>query len=298
MEPIDTSRRDLLVNTALITGAALLAGPVSAANADTTAAISSTRQQFAHYFRSLGYTQVKPKSLITGEAAHCQGSLPGDAHAWLSTNGGLRYDEEIEAVTGPQFVFQGAARIDDIPKKGLPNVLPYFTIMSADTNSLVSKGDMIDLFLNFLIHTAGLSPRRLSVTSTELVIPYLGQLAAFGIAGSQVTIRNLDAAMVAGQGSGWLRNPVTGFSQPSLSLEYRRGNQVQEIGEICLREASQSDSFTEGGGLGLERLIWAQTGRMPGWNERLADLLADLRSEAHVTGQPLPVGFELFAGTA
>lgn len=301
MEIINQSRRDLFISSALIGAGTLLASPVALAGKHpqaAQAAVNRARHQFSEYFSKLGYAENQPKSLITrNEMAQCQGAYHGKDHAYTVTNGELRYDDEIETVPASVFVFQGAARIEDIPKKGLPNVLPFFTIGVAANNELSRKGEMIDILFDFLVQTAGLSPKNLSVTTTELAAPYLDQIRAFGITPDRIRLRKLDAAKAAAQGSGWLLNPVTGFGGPSVSIEYRRGNTIQEIGEITLRESIWADSTTEGGGFGIERLAWAQTGHRLDWNHKVDKLLSTLRAESAATGVPLPIGYDLFAAT-
>lgn len=298
---VNQSRRDFFVNSALVSTGALIASPVARAGGSAqaaTKAVNRAKILFADYFRTLGYSAAEPKTLNTlGQHAQCQGSVPGPDHAYTVTNGDLRYDDEIETAPGSLFVFQGAARIGDIPRKGLPNVLPFFTIGVAASNELSRKGEMIDILFEFLVHTAGLSPKNLSVTTTELAAPYLDQFRAFGITPDRIRLRKLEAAKAAAQGSGWLLNPVTGFGGPSVSIEYRRGNMIQEIGEITLRESIWADSTTEVGGFGIERLAWAQTGHRLGWNHQVEELLSTLRAESTATGVPLPIGYDLFAAT-
>lgn len=302
MENFDQRRRDLLIGSGLVASGALLAGHLEAGELKTpaaNAALARARNQFANYFQSRGYGEISAKSLVTeGQGAFCQGRDSGSVYQNIKTNGNLRYDDEIEEVKQPSFVFQRAARIEDISKKGLPNVLPYFTIALAASNALSGKGEMIDILFEFLIHTAGLSVKRLSVSTTELANPYLGKLAAIGIPAGRIHMRDLAAAKAAGQGSGWLLNPVTGFSVPSLSIEYRRGREIQEIGEIGLREAHHSLASTEIGAIGLERLVWAQTGRSFDWLGRVRELLAAIRSECQASDRPLPTGYKLFEETA
>lgn len=301
MEIINQSRRDLFINSALIGVGTLLASPVVLAGKHpqtAQAAVNRAKHQFSEYFSNLGYAENQPKSLITrNEMAQCQGTYPGQDHVYTVTNGNLRYDDEIETVPGSLFVFQGAARIDDIPRKGLPNVLPFFTIGVAASNELSRKGSMIDILFDFLVQTAGLSSKNLSVTTTQLAAPYLDQFRAFGITPDRIRLRKLEAAKAAAQGSGWLLNPVTGFGGPSVSIEYRRGNMIQEIGEITLRESIWAESTTEGGGFGIERLAWAQTGHRLDWNHQVRELLSTLRAESAATGVPLPIGYDLFAAT-
>ena len=104
----------------------------------------------------------------------------------------------------------------------------------------------------------------------------------------------LNSAKVAGQGSGWFVNPVTGYSSPSLSIEYQRGRQQQEIAEIGMMDTVRSDFRGQVGCIGLERVAWAQTGQMFSWEQRLPSLLAAIRAEAQARALPLPIGYTNF----
>ena len=303
MEEINKSRRDLFLGSAAVVASGALLGVPNVALAGSTAsaaenAVLRLRQKLDHYMQELGYSEIQPKPLIvsdTSAGAVCKGA---SASAYMQTNGGLRYDDELIGTSHASYVYQSAARIEDIPKKGLPNVLPYFTIAAIESDDLPDTGAMIDLIFSFLINNVNLAARNLSVTSTELIFPYKKNIMAFGIPERNITIRNLDAAKAAGQGSGWFLNPVTGFSTPSLSVEYQRGRQKQEIAEIMILETSRSDLKGQGGGIGMERLAWAQTGRMFTWEQRLPQLLEKIEAEAASRGVPLPIGYTNFLESA
>lgn len=301
MKTVNQARRKLFIHSALMASGALLASSTALASSkppETTKAVSRAKKQFAEYFHGLGYAAAVPKPLITpNQQARCHGDNPGPDHLYTVNNGHLLYDDGVERVDEPLYVLQGAARVEDIPRKGIHNVLPFFTIGLAASNALTRKGEMIDVLLDFLITKAGLLSSRLSITSTELALPYLDQFKAFGITPDRIRLRKLEAAKAAAQGSGWLLNPVTGFGGPSVSIEYRRGHQIQELGEIMLREAHWAKATTEFGGFGLERLAWAQTGHCLGWEYQVDALLTALRAESQATGTPLPIGYDLFAAS-
>ena len=299
MEEVNESRRNLFLGSAAMVASGMLLGVPELALAGSTVSATELsvlrlRQKFVSYMQGLGYSEIPSKPLILSDAfvaAVCKGTSPS---AYTVTNGGLRYDDELSGASHSSFVFQPAARIEDIPKKGLPNVLPYFTIAGIEGYVLPDTGALIDLILDFLINDVHLSVRNLSVTSTELISPYKKNIMAFGIPERNITIRNLNSAKVAGQGSGWFVNPVTGYSSPSLSIEYQRGRQQQEIAEIGIMDTVRSDFRGQVGCIGLERVAWAQTGQMFSWEQRLPSLLAAIRAEAQARALPLPIGYTNF----
>lgn len=303
MKEINESRRNLFLGSAAMVASGMLLGAPDLALAGSTAsatelAVLRLRHKLFSYLQGLGYSEIPPKSLILADAQVGAVCKSASMSAYTVTNGGLRYDDELLGASHSSFVFQPAARIEDIPKKGLANVLPYFTIAGVEGYVLPDTGAIIDLILDFLINIVHLSVKNLSVTSTELVYPYKKNILDFGISEKHINIRNFEAAKVAGQGSGWFVNPVTGYSSPSLSIEYHRGRQTQEIAEIGILDTVRSDLKGQVGGIGLERLAWAQTGRMFTWEDRLPLLLAAIKAEAQARGLPLPIGYTNFLESA
>lgn len=85
-------------------------------------------------------------------------------------NGGLLYDAHLEGLNASTgwLVRQPCARVDDIPKKNIPGVLPFFHQLALKFSVSVSPDDATScLFKSFLIGALNLDEARLQVTTTD-----------------------------------------------------------------------------------------------------------------------------------
>ena len=228
---------------------------------------------FDAYLAQHGYSQVEAKPLITG----------------LAFNGGLRYDDDLEAVGVKTFQKQTVARVEDSSHKGRSGTLPVFTIIGLDTSTPALAKTATNLVLAYLINVVGLDPSRLRVTTTTKSSTFFPLLAHWGIGASQIQLRPWAAAVKAGSGSGYFA--PAGHPQapqvPSYSLEYVMpdGSEL-EIAEIC--HANGNGRST--GGIGVERVNMARTGKAMLWVDQLPQFNRLVQEEAARTGVALPPG--------
>jgi len=287
------SRRDLLVYGAGIGAALPLIGNLPTARADGgdgdggeggDSYATEAERRFARFASAMQCARLAELPLLTGDN---------------SVNGGIRFDDEMAAVTGSsKWRLQRAARVGDIAHRMDPGVLPMFTIGFAilgDTNGQTQAFTSLDAALQFLVQACGLPREGLSFTTTDAVGPIFNgnggdappAFAVYGLDPSRVTYRAHAEALAAGDGSGWFFDPRNNVGFPTVSIEFTRGGLTLELGEVS----------PSGFGFGMERLQWAMTGAMPTWSQVLPTLLSRIRSEAHRAHVALPSGYILLAAS-
>ena len=210
-------------------------------------------------------------------------------------NGGLRYDDDTSIHAGKTYVKQRVARVEDVAKKSTPGTLPCFTIVGLETSTPALANTAADLVLAYLTGVVGLDPARMRVTTTQNSAAFFPLLAKYGIASAQVRLRSWDEAVKDGAGSGYFA--PTGHpakpSVPSFSLEYVMPDGLElEIAEICHGDANGRST----GGIGVERVEMARTGRIPTWDSCRETLVVALKDEQKRTGAALPPGAALIMG--
>ncbi len=216
------------------------------------------------FFEGKGYTLVDHQPIVTGNE---------------SFNGGLRYDDtEIDTQRG-QMAVQPCARIEDIDKKGDPEVLPLFHIFYVRSPKDMAPAGSLSMVLEFLVDVAGLEQDRFAFVTTTAFESLLPVLEEHGFdPEGQVIYRQRDEAMAAGDGSGYFRYPGNpdALPFPTVGFYYRTGSNVAAptayplpAGWTEIGEASTDDSVSLGFGLGTERVGYAQSGEIPSWRERL-----------------------------
>ena len=236
---------------------------------------------FDVFLEQRGYTAAPSASLITGQAF----------------NGGLRYDEDLSAISAKTFVKQRIARVEDANRKSRPGTLPFFTVIGLDTSAPDLARTATELVLAYLTSVVGLDPARLRATTTMRSSTFFPILANHGIAAAQVRLRPWDEAVKDGLGSGYYA-PVGHPSNPgatSFSLEY-----VMPSGlDLEIAEITHSDgNGRSGGGIGVERVEMARTGQFPAWKSTLDALSQALQDEAQHTGASLPPGLAALTRSA
>ncbi|MCP5425301.1 MAG: hypothetical protein H6970_09560 [Gammaproteobacteria bacterium] len=272
--------------------------PVSDAQDDESGyakAFANGREQVVDYHRKAGYRHLPGQSLITGQAF----------------NGGLRYDDSGGLADAPDgaMVIQVCARVEDLQFKERQEVLPYFHLFACNRRSDSGREQVLSQLLDLLVTTVGLPVRHLGLVSVSALEEYRSVLAEYGIDwDKQVSIRDLEQAKAAGDGSGYFRpegHPEKpeyrtaglyfwmGDGPPPDLSTYPPPKPWVEIGEVVLEK-----SMGFGYGLGLERLVYAQTRLLPGWRDGIAALSKQARMEAEENGMPLPEGYYQFEESA
>lgn len=234
---------------------------------------------FDMFLEQRGYSAAPSASLITGH----------------DFNGGLRYDDDTSLYSGKTYVKQRVARVEDVAKKSRPGTLPFFTIIGLDTSTPALANTAADLVLAYLTGVVGLDPARLRVTTTETSSSFFPLLAKYVITTSQVRLRSWDEAVKDGGGSGYFApagHPAKS-GVASFSLEYVMPDGLElEIAEISHSDGSGRSS----GGIGVERVEMARTGRIPSWGNHLETFTRALQKEATRTGASLPRGAAAITG--
>ena len=253
--------------------------PGTAARADGAAPTNGGAPiGFDAFLEQRGYSAVPAASLITG-------------HAF---NGGLRYDDEVGALAAKTYVKQRVARVEDAANKSRPGTLPCFTIIGLDTSTPALANTAADLVLAYLTGVAGLDPARMRVTTTQHSSAFFPLLAKYGITSAQVRLRAWDEAVRSGSGSGYFApaGHPSKPSAPSFSLEYVMPDGAElEIAEITHCDGTGRSS----GGIGVERVEMARTGRCPTWASQVDVLTRALQDESKRTGAPIPAGAAVLA---
>jgi len=283
-------RRGLLKQGVLFATAMLLPQVPKRAAAQSAPAAGADRvaASIVSHLSKKGYRQVKAAPLVNGDGAF---------------NGGLRYDETGVLDTPATFVVQPCARTADIAEKDRVDILPFFHIIRFDGNPGESRADAFAHAVGVLTGPLGLDPARLafvSIPSFEGLKPHAGKAGVDWE--RRVVLRDPDAAFAAGDGSGIFRHPGdrTFPAIPTAGIYYWIGQGAPapvathplpaawtEIGELVIAE-NGSASFA----LGLERLAFAVTGRIPTWDEQLPRLMAQIERDS--PGGKTPPGKAIF----
>jgi hypothetical protein len=286
--PFMPNRRSVMRLCAGAAAAVAMRAPSHAASDSTTDAV---REDAVYDLTGLGYTELPPLPLITGDAF----------------NGGIRYDEtRPDNPAGAWLTVQRCARVDDIAEMDRPGVLASFTLLGLGVSKPRHQGVVFEHILHFLTTQRGLDPSRIVYVSTELFRPYRDtyEIARAG----RFIERPLAEAKAAGDGSGYFRPeghplqpeiPTVGIyyplpdTEPAESLALPLDGYL-EIGEASALPLDAGTVQPEGGGLGLERLVMVAGGDAPGFEESRLSLLAACQAEADRDGKPLPPGYADF----
>jgi hypothetical protein len=255
------------------------------------AAVEDVRTQAVQYLGGLGFEQIPAASILTGHAH----------------NGGLRYDESgvLDRAGSKRLIVQDCARVEDIQELDRLGVLPHFHILACSHGGERDIQAGIQLCLDVLTEQLGLQRENLALVSTDMLLPHRTVLDPRGISGDgRILIRDAAKARTAGDGSGYFHpkgHPAaTGFhtagvyawvgkGAPPARLAYPMAQGWVEVAEIVL-EPDVSFAF----GIGLERVVLARGGRLPSWQESLANLLVRIEAEARESRQGLPPGHAMF----
>ncbi|MCB1793881.1 MAG: hypothetical protein KDJ70_05505 [Candidatus Competibacteraceae bacterium] len=209
------------------------------------------------YFTKSGFTRLPAMDLITGH----------------DFNDGLRYDDTPQSYPpGRSVRIQDCMRMEDLPRKGEPGILPYFHILSLSIEKPAFRGELLTTMLDYLVTEGGLDPKKLVLVSTDRFRPFLPLLETRGIEAGRFVERNRAEAMAKGDGSGYF-NPlghpyVTGQYTVSLHYALNAGGEKKlseyplpshlEIAEVAFDPDLEKSPPREMGGIGLERLLLAQ----------------------------------------
>lgn len=238
----------------------------------------ATEAGFDAFLRGRGYTAAAAAPLITG----------------LAFNGGLRYDDDVRALSERTYLRQQVARTEDVAKKATPGTLPLFSIIGLDTSTPALANTATDLVLEYLTKVVALDPTRLRVTTTDRSSAFFPRLAQWGILAPQIRLRPWEVAVKDGSGSGYFA-PAGHPDAPkvaSYSVEYV----MPDGSELEIAEVTHSDGTgRSSGGIGVERVEMARTGKTPQWADRLAELRRVVQDEAKRTGVALPPGLAAIA---
>lgn len=234
------------------------------------------------YFSSLGYSQVKPRPVIS------------DAEF----NGGLNYDEDgIGSVaTRSVFVVQPCARIEDAlaPKK--PGTLPLFTVLGFCPAEASARQRRTRDLLTFMTVKVGLDPKRLRITTTDLARPLFPEFNSFGIGLAQIRLQSLEKAKADGSGSGWFepRGHPNKPAYASYSIEYLMSSGTEiEIAEVGVEPVVPHNG---GGAIGLERVTMATNDRLMVSDHEMSKFREAIEAEAGRLGKSLPRGYYAILG--
>ncbi len=269
-------RRGLLKQGALFAAAMMLpqAAPKRAvAGQDASAAeVDRIEVSIVTHFSDKGFRQVRPAPLVTED---------------FSFNGGLRYDDTGILETPASFVVQPCARTADIAEKHRGDVLPLFHIFRFDGKPGEDRTDAFAHVFGYLTGPLKLDPAHLAFVSIPSFAGLRPHATRAGVDWErQVVLRDPDAALKAGDGSGIFRHPGdrTLPAIPTAGIYYwvAQGTATPaenhplpgswtEIGELFIAENGGA-AFA----FGLERLLFAAMGKMPTWDEQLPRLLAQI----------------------
>ena len=211
-------------------------------------------------------------------------------------NGGLLYDAHLEGLNANKgwLVRQPCARVDDLPKKSIPGVLPIFNQLAFKFSVSVSPDDATScLFKSFLIGALNLDETRLQVTTTNKNLEDTSVGKVLLHLSIQLKIVSHEVALKYGTGSGYFC-PYEEYAQlypdacgVSYSIEYLMpdGNYI-EIGEILC-----PNSLPAAGSFGLERLLMAKTEKYMMWTDTLPTFRRFVEEESNKAGVPLSQGY-------
>ncbi len=285
------TRREVLEMTAWAAALPLLSvtSPALLAAGPAPVDISRLQASAGDFFVKLGYRQLAAMHLITG----------------ADFNDGLRYDDTPELWdSGKTFRIQDCGRIEDLPKKGEPGVLPYFHIFALSIEKPAFRGELLTQVLDYLVTRAKLDPARLALVSTDNFKPYLIHLKPFGVSAGQFVQRERTAAMAAGDGSGYF-HPAGHPQAPAMhtvsihySLEEVSGELQYplpgfiELAEVGIDADNAELLERESGGFGMERLLMAQGKAIDSFPVGQQKALEALKAEAVRRGVELPEAYK------
>jgi len=245
------------------------------------------------FFVKLGYRRLPAMHLITGEGF----------------NDGLRFDDTPDQYPpGKTVRLQDCARMEDLARRGEPGVLPYFHIVALSSEKPTFRGELLTQVLDYLLQSAELDPKRFVFVSTDRFTPYLVQLQPYDISREQFVQRDLDAAIAAGDGSGYFRpkgHPAAtgeytvsihyaldaGAKAPGKALAYPL-NGYLELAEVGIDSERGKSVPAESGGFGLERVLMAQGKPIDSFAQSHQKALAAIRAESERRGIALPKGYQ------
>lgn len=204
-------------------------------------------------------------------------------------NGGLLYDESHSNMPKGSYLLQPCARTDDIEEKDRIGVLPLFHIARIDWPEGTTVEQGLSNSLSLIADRIGMDAARIAIVGTPLLDKYEKILDTAGIHDQQVFKRSFEEAQTAGDGSGVFRHPEDDQiefataaiyywlpeSSPDKLTTYPLSQDWLEIGEISLET-----SFPLGAAFGLERLIFATGGKLPGWDAQKQVLLEMIDRES------------------
>lgn len=232
--------------------------------------VSETTDYLVRYVQKANFVAAQAAPIISG-------------HRF---NGGLNYDEHIAKSSQSIYLIQPSSRVEDIAKKSKNGSLPLFTILGFNSSLQVNLTDHSQFIFDFLIGDVGLDPKRIHITSTELIKPLLPSMLRYGISENKIQLRPLSEAKKAGDGSGWFapEGHPKQVMMPSFSVEYLMPDGLDlEIAEFGINDLS--------GGFGIERLTMAKNQNYFSWNDYLPEFKRVVEEEAQKNRQALPVGY-------
>lgn len=265
--------------------------PAMAAEALKSGGATTVEKSLPAFFSAKGYRTIAAKSLVTNRPEF---------------NGGLRYDETGTVDMPGRMIVQPCARLSDISEKIRPDILPLFHIFRCNAHPGQNKADLFASSLAYLTGPLQLDPTRLAIVSIPPFAQIRATLPEAGVDWDrQIHLRDPDAALKAGDGSGIFRHPGPDYvpAMPTAGLYYRLDDGAgdppkvhplpaawTEIGEFMM-----ADNGTAFIAFGVERLHLASAGTIPSWNEQLPNLLNRIRQDAG--NGALPSGAKTFSAS-
>lgn len=279
------SRREILMASAALVAPYVVTGSAHAAEIFDPA-------EPAVYFDGKGYELLPSHDLITD----------------YTFNDGVRYDETPNNDDGVRTIrMQGCARVEDIPRRGEPGVLPYFHILAYRNAEPDFPGQMFTQIMDFLINGSGLNPHRLVLVSTDRFEPLRPYLKDFDVGPHQVVLRSWEEAKQSGDGSGYFAPPEHPHApgMATVSIHYpMTGTPLSsephyplagylELGEVTIPTEGDGPGVEEGG-LGVERVAMARGDIVDTYEEALVVLVMAMEAEAKAREIQLPEAYHKF----
>ncbi len=282
-------RRDIVRLGSALTLGSVLPGVVSATTGgarDFDAKYQKVLSQLRGELGRLGLTETEALSIVTD----------------VPMNGGLRHDSDLDLLAPGQFVIQPCARVEDVPERNRPDVLPMFhecAVLLADDRDVDAA---LRQMMGILVDVFGLAPAQLgfvSVPAAEILRPTLSDMNY--VFDDVVFVRDRGEAFAARDSSGFF------FPDPNRPDHYTTVGIYARLSETAAPRITSyppSSGWTEIGELvidggvapilsiGTERLTLAATGAFPTWQDRLPALFEMV--EAARTGLPRPEGLDAF----